>query len=119
MPLPHRGRSDRARDLWRGTPPQGFQIGEQAANEFDSAISTLSDVFDFLHIHLGPPNCNGNVFSDTLTFLPGELAKAVGTVSSRNYTGPQQNSRCGDAPQSTITFSVTRIPADGLISPDF
>ena len=105
--------------IFGGDPAAGFQVGEQAAKTFDSAISTLSDVFDFLHIHLGPPNCNGVVFSDTLFFLPGELAKAVGTASSRNYTGPQQNSRCGDAPQSTITFSITRIPADGLVSPDF
>jgi hypothetical protein len=79
----------------------------------------LSDVFDFLGIHFGPANCNGVVLSDTLTFGPGELAQAAGRPASRQYTGPQENDRCGSAPESTVNFIVRRLPGSGLISPDF
>ena len=45
--------------LFFGAAGEGFQIGEQVAKGFDTALKTLSDVFDFLGIHAGPPNCNG------------------------------------------------------------
>ena len=49
-----------------GEPVEGMQIGEEVAKGFDTAVDTLSDVFDFLGVHFGPPNCNGEVFHDTL-----------------------------------------------------
>lgn len=95
--------------LYFGNPKEGVQIGEQIAKEFDTAISILSDVFDFLDIHIGPPNCNGEVLHDTLTFLPNELAQAVNQTASREYTGPQENDRCGSAPVSKVNFSIQRL----------
>lgn len=105
--------------LFFGQPGEGFKIGQQVAKTFDTAIAALSDVFDFLGIHFGPANCNGVVLSDTLTFGPGELAQAAGRPASRQYTGPQENDRCGSAPESTVNFIVRRLPGSGLISPDF
>ena len=98
-----------------GAPGQGLEVGEQIAKGVDEAISKLGDLFDVLGIHIGPPNCNGEVLHDTLTFQPGELEKAVNQSSSREYTGPQQNSRCGGAPESRVHFSVVRdVPPGGL-----
>jgi hypothetical protein len=105
--------------LFFGQPAEGFQIGKQVAEAFDGAIAVLSDVFDFLGLHFGPPNCNGEVLKDTLNYLPGELAQAVDRPVSRQYTGPQTNERCGSAPESKVTFNVRRLPGEGLISPDF
>jgi hypothetical protein len=104
--------------LFFGAPGQGFKIGQEIAKGFDTAISTLSDAFDFLGIHAGPPNCNGEVLHDTLTFQPGELAQAVNHPASREYTGPQENDRCGGAPESKVNFSVLRPAAGGLIAPN-
>jgi len=106
--------------LFFGAAGEGLQIGEKIASTFSAAISTLSDVFDFLGIHVGPPNCNGEVLHDALTFAPGELARAAGHPASRDYTGPQTEERCGGAPESTVNFSVVRVPASGLFpSPVF
>jgi hypothetical protein len=102
--------------LFFSAPEEGLQIGEQVAKAFDTALKTLSDVFDFLGIHVGPPNCNGEVVSDVLLFQPGELARAVGRPASREKTGPQENSRCGGAPETKINFMVFR-PFDGLNQP--
>ena len=81
--------------LFFGAPGEGLQIGEQVAKAFDGAIGALSDAFDFLGIHAGPPNCNGEVLHDTLTFQPGELLQAVNRPASREYVGPQNEERCG------------------------
>jgi hypothetical protein len=89
-----------------GSPGEGADIGEQIAQGFDKAISVLSNVFDFLGLHFAPPNCNGVVLSDTLTFLPSELAQAAGRPASREYTGSQTNDRCGGPPQTTVNFLV-------------
>jgi hypothetical protein len=99
--------------LFFGDPGEGFKIGEQVAKGFDTALKTLSDVFDFLGIHAGPPNCNGEVVNDVLVFQPGELAQAVGRPASRQKIGPQTNERCGGAPETKVDFSVFR-PSDGL-----
>ena len=99
--------------LFFGAPGEGFKIGQEVAKGFDAAISALSDVFDFLGIHVGPPNCNGEVLHDTLTFQPGELVQAVNHPASREYTGPQEEDRCGGAPESKVNFSVQRIPFTG------
>ncbi len=93
-----------------GDPKEGLKLGQEIAEGFDKVISTLSDVFDFLDIHFAPPNCNGEVLHDTLTFLPNELAQNVDKLSSREYTGPQENSRCGSPPKSKVNFSIHREP---------
>ena len=80
--------------LFFGAPGEGLELGEKVAEAFDKGIAVLSDVFDFLGMHFGPADCNGEVLSDTLTFLPGELAQAAGRPASRQYTGPQSNERC-------------------------
>jgi len=89
----------------------GLEYGQEIAKGFDSVISTLGDVFDFLDIHFAPPNCNGEVLHDTLIFLPNELAQAVGGLASREYTGPQQNDRCGSPPKSKLNFVIRRVPS--------
>jgi hypothetical protein len=100
-------------------PEEGAQIGEQIAEGVDKAIKALSDFFDILGIHIGPANCNGEVLHDTLTFAPGEIAKALNQPASRDFTGPQENSRCGGAPESTVHFSVIHdIPPGGLFPTD-
>jgi hypothetical protein len=105
--------------LFFGQPGEGFKLGKQVAEVFHGAVGVLSDVFDFLGLHFGPANCNGEVLSDTLTFLPGEMAQAVDRPASRDYTGPQGNERCGSPPETTVHFNVRRLPGAGLIPPDF
>lgn len=98
-----------------GAPGQGLSIGEQIAQGVDKAISKLGDLFDVLGVHIGPPNCNGEVLHDALTFQAGELEKAVNQSSAKEYTGPQQNSRCGGAPESRVHFSIVHdVPPGGL-----
>src|SRR6266700_836382 len=89
-----------------GDPDQGLAIGQEIAQGVDTAISVLSDVFDFLHIHAGPPNCNGIVFQDTIIYQPNELLKARNKPASKEYTGTQDNERCGDAPVTKMNFSI-------------
>ena len=76
--------------LFFGDPAQGLEVGQEIAKGFDTAISTLGDVFDFLGIHFAPANCNGEVLHDTLTFQPGELARAADQPAAREYTGTQR-----------------------------
>ena len=99
--------------LFFGAPGEGFKIGQEIAKGFDAAISALSDFFDFLDIHVGPPNCNGEVLHDTLPYQPGEMVQAVNHPASREYTGPQEEDRCGRAPESKVNFSVQRVPFTG------
>jgi hypothetical protein len=102
-----------------GQPKKGFELGSQIAEGVDKAIKALGDFFDVLGIHIGPANCNGEVFHDSLVFAPGEIVKAVGQPASRDYTGPQENSRCGGAPESTVHFSITHdVPPGGLFPTD-
>ena len=96
--------------LFVGDPAAGLKMGQEIAKGVDTVISTFSDVFDFLGIHFGPANCNGEVLHDTLTWQPNELKQAVNQSASREYTGPQENSRCGMAPHSKVTFSVRLQP---------
>jgi len=92
--------------LFVGDPAAGLKIGQEIAKGFDTLINTLSDIFDFFNIHVGAANCNGEVLHDTLTFQPNELKQAVNRPASREYTGPQENSRCGMPPHSKVTFSI-------------
>ena len=103
--------------LFFGAPGEGLQIGEKVAAGFDEAVHKLGDLFDTLGVHAGPPDCNGEVLHDALTFGPGELARAVNVPASRDYTGPQTNDRCGGAPESTLHFAIRRFPPDGLVAP--
>jgi len=101
-----------------GQPGEGFEVGKKIADVVDGAIDGLSDVFDFLDIHAGPPNCNGEVLKDTLVYQPGEFARAAGQPASREYTGPQASERCGAAPVTRVTFEVVRVPAIGFLLPN-
>lgn len=89
-----------------GNPKGGLEAGQEIAKGVDTAISTLSDIFDFLHIHIGPPNCNGIVFQDTIVYQPNELLNARNKTASKEYTGSQDNERCGDAPVTKMNFSI-------------
>jgi hypothetical protein len=89
-----------------GNPQEGLKVGQEIAKGVDTAISTLSDIFDFLHIHIGPPNCNGIVFQDTIVYQPNELLNARNKPASKEYTGTQDNERCGDAPVTKMNFSI-------------
>ena len=97
--------------LFFGAPSEGFAIGKQVSGAIDEGIKVAGEFFDFLGIHFGPPNCNGEVLHDTLVFQPGELARAVGQPGSRDYTGPQAQERCGGAPVTKVNFSVMRVPS--------
>jgi hypothetical protein len=103
--------------LYLGDPKQGFEVGKKIAVAVGDAVAGLSDVFDFLGIHFGPPNCNGEVLRDTLVYQPGEFARAAGQPASREYTGPQLNERCGGAPVTRVNFEVIRVPAIGFLPP--
>jgi hypothetical protein len=96
--------------LLLGNPAGGLKFGQEIAKGLDSLVSTLSDLFDFLGIHFGPANCNGEVLHDTLTFQPDELRRAVNQPSSKEYEGPQTNSGCGLAPHSKVNFSIHLFP---------
>jgi hypothetical protein len=96
--------------LFFGAPGEGFAIGEQISGAIDEGVKAASEIFDFLGIHFGPPNCNGEVLHDTLVFQPGELARAL-EPGGRDYTGPQAQSRCGGAPETRVNFSVRRVPS--------
>jgi hypothetical protein len=101
-----------------GSPKEGFEVGKKVAAAVDGAIGVLSDFFDFLGIHAGPPNCNGEVLRDTLVYQPGEFARAAGQPASRDYTGPQANERCGSAPVTRVHFEVAAVPAIGFLQPN-
>jgi hypothetical protein len=97
-----------------GNPKAGLEIGQAVAKGFDAIIDGLSDAFDFLGIHVGPANCNGEVLHDTLTYQPAELEAAIGQgPASREYTGPQENRRCGSPPRSKVTFQMFRPATPG------
>jgi hypothetical protein len=89
-----------------GDPTVGIAVGAKIKSAIDTVISTLSDVFDFLGIHVDAPNCNGEVLHDTLTFQPNELKLAINKPASKEFTGPQENDRCGLA----IVMKNGRIP---------
>jgi hypothetical protein len=102
-----------------GSPAEDPGIGQQITDEINRSFTNLSDLFlGFVGLHSDPPNCNGIVLIDTLTFLPGELAKAANVISSRDYTGPQTNDRCGGAPESTINFHIDRFTTGGISPPE-
>jgi hypothetical protein len=92
--------------LFFGQPQEGFKIGQEIAKGVDTAIDTFSDVFDFMGIHAGPPNCNGAILQDSIVFLPNELLTAKNQIATREYASTQENSRCGAAPKTIVTFSV-------------
>jgi hypothetical protein len=104
--------------LFLGNPKEGFEVGKKVAVAVGDAIDALSDVFDFLGVHFGPPNCNGEVLQDTVVYQPGELARAAGQPASRDYTGPQSNERCGGAPVTRVNFEVLSVPAIGFLPVD-
>ncbi len=102
--------------LFGGQAGEGFKVGQEIAKAVDGAVETLSDVFDFLGVHIGPPNCNGEVLHDTLTYLPGDLSRVVNQSASREYTGTQEEDRRGGAPETKVSFTVIQ-PFQGFISP--
>jgi len=97
-----------------GDPAQGFQIGSQIAAGFDVVVKGLGEAFDFIGVHFGPPNCNGEVVKDTLLYQPGEWVRAVGQPAQKQYTAPAGSDRCGSPAQSLLRFSAQRFPAGSL-----
>lgn len=95
--------------FFTGDAGHGAQVGAQISKTFDTAIKILSDVFDFLDIHIAPANCNGEVLNDTLTFLPGELTRALNQPASRVINGQQTNERCGAAPVTRVNYMIRRL----------
>jgi hypothetical protein len=79
-------------------------------------VDGLGSVFDFFGHPLGPPNCNGEVLSDTLIYQPGQWVTALNQPASKEYTGPQSGSGCGSPAESTLHFSVQRFPPGGLFA---
>lgn len=91
-----------------GNPFMGAAIGSAVAEALDGIVSALSDVFDFFGIHAGPPNCNGEVFHDTLSYGGDEFRRAINQPASKSYEGPQTESRCGAAPHTKVNFRIHR-----------
>jgi hypothetical protein len=54
---------------------------------------------------LGHPNCNGEVMHDYVIFVPNDQNN--GSLS-RVYTGPQDNSSCGEAPHTQVDITLHR-----------
>jgi hypothetical protein len=94
--------------LFFGNPQAGLKIGQEIAKGFDSAVDTLGDIFDFVGGHIGPPNCNGEVLRDTLTYQPNDLIQAVDRPASKELAGPRENDRCG-SPQTKVNFSIHHV----------
>jgi hypothetical protein len=92
--------------LFCGSPAEGAKIGQAIADAFDKVIDGLGEVFDFIGVEGGPPNCDGEVLHDTLPYNPHELAGALDQKVSRQYTGPQEQTDCGDPPVSKVNFSI-------------
>jgi hypothetical protein len=101
-----------------GDPQAGFSIGKEIAGGFEIAISGFGEAFDFMGIHAGPANCNGEVLSDTFIYQPGEWVQSINRPASKSYTGPQGNERCGSPPESTLNFSAQRFPPGGIFGND-
>jgi len=97
--------------LAAGNLQAGVQIGGAVAKGLDTLIGALSDIFDFLNMHIGPANCNGEVLHDTLTYTASDLRQGLGQAASRTYAGPQSNGRCGAPPHTQVDFSVALLPA--------
>ena len=94
-----------------GDPSAGIAVGKKISSAIDTVIGALSDLFDFLGIHIAAANCNGVVLSEPgITFNLNELRAAVNQAASREYEGPQTNSRCGQAPHTRVNFSVGAFP---------
>jgi hypothetical protein len=99
-----------------GTPQAVFKIGKEIAGGFDAAVDGMGEVFDFFGHPLGPPNCNGQVLSDTFIYQPGQWVKALNQPASKEFTGPPSNKGCGSPAESTLHFSVQRFPPGGLFA---
>ena len=99
-----------------GSPQAGFKIGKEIAGGFNAAVDGMGEVFDFLGHPLGPPNCNGEVLSDTFIYQPGQWVKALNQPASKEFTGPPGGKGCGSPAESTLHFSVQRFPPGGLFA---
>ena len=103
--------------LFVGNPGAGIEISGQIIEAFDKVIKIAGDAFDFLGIHFGPANCNGEVLHDTLVFEPGQLARDANISQTRSYKGPQENDRCGAPPEYRMNFSVQHFTHGGIFEP--
>jgi hypothetical protein len=64
---------------------------------------------------LGSPNCNGEVLHDYVIFVPNGTNDGSLT---RFYTGPQDNSACGEAPHTEVDITLHReVPLIGQFGP--
>jgi hypothetical protein len=99
-----------------GSPQAGFKIGKEIAGGFDAAVDGLGEAFDFFGHIAGPPNCNGEVLSNTFIYQPGQWLKALNQPASKEFTGPHSGKGCGSPAQSTLHFSAQRFPAGGVFA---
>jgi hypothetical protein len=77
-------------------------------------VAAISASFEGIAELLGwrpsDPNCNGEVFTRTLAFPPGELAKrAVITIGPSTETA-KSPSECGNDPHSTVIYGIRAEP---------
>jgi hypothetical protein len=116
-----------------GSPQAGFTIGQEFTEPgstcmlslpwveamysrtcgFDAALDGLGKGFDSLGPIAGPPNCNGEVPSDTFIYQTGQWMKALNQPGRRKSPARQR-------PGLRITravalhLAVQRFPAAGL-----
>jgi hypothetical protein len=88
---------------------EGFQVGGEIVVIADGLEKNLGDFLSKIGITVGPPNCNGAVFSATFQYTANQVAQAAGIPGSQTLQGPQENSQCGHAPTTAITFSIKRL----------
>jgi hypothetical protein len=85
------------------------EVAGAVKSTISSVVNTLSDVFDFLNIHFGPPNCNGIIMKFTVEpgYISSNLQQAMNvSVPTDVVQGEQPEPRCGKPPHTRVTFSI-------------
>ena len=88
-------------------PVAGFQKGKEIGETAAWVFKSVGDLASALGIHFGPVNCNGEVLHHTWVYPAGEFAAAGAARAgdSQTFDGPGSDG-CGNAPNTTITWSV-------------
>lgn len=97
-------------------------LSQESTKIIDKIIGPfLKSIIDFVSGLLGgTPFCDGEVLRHTLV-LPGDDFErlASGEQFSFTITGPQENDRCGQAPTTTLTYSLIPASLRKFLKPRF
>ncbi len=85
------------------------KVGDAILGAVGGVLSTIGG----LVLGESDPNCDGEVLSRTLSFLPGELKpQFIGP----NLETAKSPSECGNDPHSTVTYGIQSAPSIGISS---